>query len=178
MIVEDRSIMLLVDSEYSFRSDELQTWYESSDPFAERGPRDRFNTNQQHFTRRKLTTRRQGGVMTSAAVLTMIVGACSDDPQAPQKTQPPAATDFAFVTTTDYQTGSASVIWLDSKYATEKDVVPLHSDAVARFFDGYIYVINRYLGDNIQILDPANGYTTVRQFTVGNGTDPHDILVV
>ena len=70
--VEDRSIMLLVDSNYSYRSDELQAWYSRPDkPFGNRGNRNRFNTNSQAFHRRKLASRREGGVMTSAAVLTM-----------------------------------------------------------------------------------------------------------
>ena len=33
-------------------------------------------------------------------------------------------------------------------------------------------------GDNIQILDPENDFSTVRQFSVGAGSDPHDILVL
>ena len=71
ILVEDGSILLLVDSAYSYRSDELQTWYDSPDPFGNKGERNRFNTNQQVFKRRALKTRRQGGVITSAAVLTM-----------------------------------------------------------------------------------------------------------
>ena len=70
--VEDRSIMLLVDSNYSYRSNELQAWYSRPDkPFGNRGNRNRFNTNSQAFHRRKLASRREGGVITSAAVLTM-----------------------------------------------------------------------------------------------------------
>ncbi|MEE3179493.1 MAG: DUF1588 domain-containing protein, partial [Verrucomicrobiota bacterium] len=70
--VEDRSIMLLVDSNYSYRSNELQAWYTRPDkPFGNRGNRNRFNTNSQAFHRRKLTSRREGGVITTAAVLTM-----------------------------------------------------------------------------------------------------------
>ena len=70
--VEDRSIMLLVDSNYSYRSNELQAWYTRPDkPFGNRSNRNRFNTNSQAFHRRKLTSRREGGVITSAAVLTM-----------------------------------------------------------------------------------------------------------
>ena len=70
--VEDRSIMLLVDSNYSYRSNELQAWYSRPDkPFGNKGNRNRFNTNSQAFHRRKLASRREGGVITSAAVLTM-----------------------------------------------------------------------------------------------------------
>jgi len=70
--VEDRSIMLLVDSNYSYRSDELQAWYTTPDkPFGSKENRNRFNTNTQDFRKRKLNSRREGGVITTAAVLTM-----------------------------------------------------------------------------------------------------------
>ncbi|MEK6235034.1 MAG: DUF1588 domain-containing protein, partial [Planctomycetales bacterium] len=80
IMVEDRSIMLLIDCNYAYRSDELQSWHADAKPFGNRGNRNRFNTNQQTFRRRKLDTRRRGGVLTSAAVLTMT--------SAPLRTQP------------------------------------------------------------------------------------------
>jgi hypothetical protein len=88
------------------------------------------------------------------------------------------ATDFAFITTTDFVTGSSSVIWLDSAHTHTNNVRAVYSDAVCRYFGGFVYVVNRYGADNIQILDPANGFSTVRQFSVGSGSDPHDILVI
>ncbi|MEE9271154.1 MAG: T9SS type A sorting domain-containing protein [Candidatus Krumholzibacteria bacterium] len=89
-----------------------------------------------------------------------------------------AALEFAFVTTTDFVTGSASQVLADGSHVATKDVATVHSDAVCRYFDGLVYVVNRFGGDNIQILDPGAGYATVRQFSVGNGSDPHDIWVV
>ena len=71
IMVEDRSIMLLVDSNYSYRSDEMQSWYRDKVPFRNRGNRSRFNTFGQKFIRRNLDTRREGGVITSTATLTM-----------------------------------------------------------------------------------------------------------
>ena len=71
IMVEDRSIMLLVDSNYSYRSDEMVSWYKDTIPFRNRGNRNRFNTGSQRFTRRSLESRREGGVITSAAALTM-----------------------------------------------------------------------------------------------------------
>src|SRR5262249_13875217 len=47
-----------------------------------------------------------------------------------------------------------------------------------RWAFGLIYVVNRYQADNIQILDPSNSFHTVREFSVGNGTNPQDIAVV
>ncbi len=88
------------------------------------------------------------------------------------------AADFAFVTTTDYITGNSSVVWHDGSYTHDNNVRSLHSDAVARYYDGLIYVVNRMGADNIQILDPENGFSTIRQFSVGAGSDPHDIVVL
>jgi hypothetical protein len=71
ILMEDRSIMLLVDCNYAYRSDELQSWYNDEVPFGNRENRNRFNTNQQQYIKRKLTDRREGGVITSAAIMTM-----------------------------------------------------------------------------------------------------------
>ncbi|NIO02235.1 MAG: T9SS type A sorting domain-containing protein [Candidatus Latescibacteria bacterium] len=89
-----------------------------------------------------------------------------------------ADTEFAFITTTDFSSGSASVIWLDGSYTVEKNVVSLHSDAVARYYDGLIYAVNRLGADNIHVLDPNNNFATVLQFSVGNGSNPSDIAFV
>jgi hypothetical protein len=89
-----------------------------------------------------------------------------------------SAGDWVFITTTDYITGNSSVIHPGPPITVDCNVRSLHSDAVARYFEPYIYVVNRKGGDNIQILDPANNYSTVRQFSVGAGSDPHDILVL
>jgi hypothetical protein len=88
------------------------------------------------------------------------------------------ATEFAFVTTTDYSSGCTSVIWLDPGYTTDICVTPIHSDAVARWYGGLIYVINRAGADNIQILDPEDGFATLSQHSAGNGTNPKDIAFI
>ena len=89
-----------------------------------------------------------------------------------------AADDFAFVTTTDFFTGSASTISLDGSYTVDKNVASIHSDARARYYDGYIYVVNRKGADNIQVLDPNDDFATVREFSVGAGSNPADIAFV
>jgi len=89
-----------------------------------------------------------------------------------------AAGDYAFITTTDYTTGSSSVIRLDGDHTTEIDAAVINSDAVSRWYDGLIYVVNRSGGDNIQILDPDDDFSTVDQFSVGNGSNPQDIAFV
>jgi hypothetical protein len=89
-----------------------------------------------------------------------------------------ASGDFAFFTTTDFTTGNCSVIELDGSYTVRKNLQPICADAVARYYDGLIYVVNRDGCDNIQVLDPEDDFDTVLQFTTGNGSDPHDIAFV
>ena len=72
ILVEDRSVMLLIDSNYAYRSDELQSWYANpAKPFGNKGNRNRFNTKVQKFEKRQLSNRREGGIITTAAILTM-----------------------------------------------------------------------------------------------------------
>jgi DNA-binding beta-propeller fold protein YncE len=85
------------------------------------------------------------------------------------------------VLTTDFSTGSYSVVDLTTRNVT-RDIRRggVHSDAVARAFGGRIYVVNRLNADNIQVIDPQQGYTTPAnaQVSVGNGTNPQDIAFV
>jgi hypothetical protein len=84
---------------------------------------------------------------------------------------------FILVATTDYTTGSTSTLDL-STAAPTINVEPIHSDAVVRHYGGLAYVLNRYLADNLQILDPCNNFDTIDQFSTGNGSNPHDIVFV
>jgi hypothetical protein len=52
---------------------------------------------------------------------------------------------------------------------------PVYHDAVARWHDGLVWVVNRGGADNIQVLDPAQGFDTVRQFSLGLGRNLQDI---
>ena len=89
-----------------------------------------------------------------------------------------SATDTrAFVLTSDYSSGSLSVGDLDTRVIT-RDVASAYSDARLRWFDGLLYIVNRFGQDNIQVINPAANYATVRQFSVGNGSNPQDIAVV
>ena len=94
---------------------------------------------------------------------------------------PLTSPNTAFVLTTDFTTGSYSVVDLATRNVT-KDIRPggVHSDALARAFGGRVYVVNRLNADNIQIIDPQQGYTTPAnaQVSVGNGTNPQDIAFV
>jgi DNA-binding beta-propeller fold protein YncE len=48
------------------------------------------------------------------------------------------------------------------------------SDARVRWYDGRVYVVNRFGADNIEVLD-GTSYSLIRQFSVGNGANPYDI---
>src|SRR5438552_1183735 len=85
-----------------------------------------------------------------------------------------AAESRAFVVTSDFQSGSFSVVNLDTR-AVSEDVAGVWSDATLRWYDGKVYVVNRAGQDNIQVIDPAASYATVFQFSTGAGSNPQDI---
>src|SRR5439155_991049 len=41
-----------------------------------------------------------------------------------------------------------------------------------------VYIVNRFLGDNLQVLDPAHGLATLLQCSTGPGSNPHDVAVL
>ncbi|MFP6874972.1 MAG: DUF1592 domain-containing protein [Verrucomicrobiales bacterium] len=71
IMVEDRSVMLLVDSNYSYRTSDMASWYRPGVPFNGKGNRGRFGTNSLVYTRQAVNSRREGGVITCAATLAM-----------------------------------------------------------------------------------------------------------
>ena len=79
----------------------------------------------------------------------------------------------AFVTTTDFSSGGLRRIDLDTR-AVLPGEAPVHTDTRVRWYNGRIYVINRFGQDNIQVVDPAT-LATVKQFSTGNGSNPADI---
>ena len=107
------------------------------------------------------------------AACTLCLAACEDEVNTVPPYQVPA--DYAFVTTANASTGAAAVVSADTLLSRACSLQPIHVNAVARFFEGRIYVVNRAGADNIQVLDPYSGFATIRQFTVGIGSDPHDI---
>jgi len=87
---------------------------------------------------------------------------------------PAAAWDEFLVLTTDYVTyGGATAVDHDD-WSADIDAATITSDAIARWHDGLYYVVNRVTA-NIQVLDPDQGYATLRQFSVGVGRNPQDI---
>lgn len=87
-----------------------------------------------------------------------------------------AAESRAFVLTTDFSTGSLSTVDLSTR-AVSQDVEPAGSDATFRWYQGNLYVVNRFGGDNVQVIDGAT-MNTMHQWSTGNGTNPQDICFV
>jgi hypothetical protein len=84
-----------------------------------------------------------------------------------------ATSSKAFVLTTDFSTGGLSAVNLNT-HAVSQDIASVYSDATLRWYNGHVYVVNRFGQDNIQVIDPAT-YATQLQFSTGNGTNPQDI---
>ena len=84
----------------------------------------------------------------------------------------------AVVVTTDFETGLLATVGVARPHAVAHPGSPIHADAVVRAFGDRIYVVNRFLGDNLQVLDPARGLATVLQCSTGPGSNPHDVAVV
>lgn len=114
--------------------------------------------------------------MLVAASLTL-AGCVGGQVEGPDFTPPPPPEAAAvFVVTTDFQTGSYATFPVDEPGSVLTNLGRIHSDAVALYHDGLVYVINRLGGDSIQALDPQAGYATLWECSVGNGTNPHDLI--
>jgi len=85
----------------------------------------------------------------------------------------PALAARAYVVESDFSTGSFSGVHTGTKLP-DCDVASVFSDARVRWYNGRVYVINRFGADNIEVLDGAS-YGLVKQFSVGNGANPYDI---
>ncbi len=83
-----------------------------------------------------------------------------------------------FVYATDFASGNLASVAFGAPPVATPNVATVCSDAVLRHHQGLLYVIERFGCDNVRVLDPANGFQLVRQFSVGNGSNPNDIVVV
>ncbi|MCB1173029.1 MAG: hypothetical protein KDK39_05675 [Leptospiraceae bacterium] len=72
--------------------------------------------------------------------------------------------------------GRFSLMTLDG--IPQANSVNIHSDAALRYANGKVYIINRLNRDNIQVLNPDLLFATEREFSVGIGSNPHDIALV
>lgn len=86
------------------------------------------------------------------------------------------ATPRVILTTTDFSTGSLSAVAGDGTVAD--DLLLIHSDARVRAFNGRVYILNRLGQDNIIVLDEDDISTPLNQYSTGDGSNPHEIVVV
>lgn len=89
--------------------------------------------------------------------------------------------NVAFVLTSDGTTGSYTVVDLASRQVFQDiNRAGVHNNAVARFFGGRVYVVNRLGGDSIRIIEPQQGFITPPNGTlsVGQQTNPQDMAFV
>jgi hypothetical protein len=87
------------------------------------------------------------------------------------------AEDRVHASCTDYSTGMLSAFAAENPWTVYSDLLSLHSDAVLRWQGGQLCVIHRMGADNIQVIDPDNGYETLSQFSVGTASNPQDLVV-
>jgi hypothetical protein len=106
-----------------------------------------------------------------ALLLAVVACAVATRSAHPQQTR-------AFIAATDFMTGSLADITFGPPRVATSNVASISSDPALRWYDGLVYVINGFNHDNIQVLDPANDFNVARQFSVGNGSNPHDIEFV
>ena len=85
-----------------------------------------------------------------------------------------------FATTTTYEIfGSTALLDMESPFAGVLDPYTIHSDAVARQQGRYLYIVNRLFADNVLVLDAADSYSVVTQFSVASaGLNPRDIEAI
>jgi len=97
---------------------------------------------------------------------------------APCQIEPSAPTKL-LITTTDFASGGLSVVELPG-LAVDTDLALTSTDAIATTHGGRAYVINRYLYDNIDVLDPSTGWQSQGQYSLTlpgySSVNPHSLV--
>ena len=83
----------------------------------------------------------------------------------------------AFILTTNYMNSSFSVMDMSSE-DMENDIGETHGDDQVRYYDGKVYVVNRFGYDYIEVFDADNNFDKVFEFSTGVETNPHDIAFI
>jgi hypothetical protein len=91
---------------------------------------------------------------------------------------PGAGLERVGVVTSDFgASGKFAVINPDAQISIPT-IANIHSDAVAKFIDGKVFIINRLNRDSILVLNPALGFLPESDYSVGKGNNPQDIVKV
>ena len=112
-------------------------------------------------------------------IILLIFSRCQDITQPPLYTlllNQSSAAKVGVVTTDFGANGRLSILNPDSQIASLSPAL-IHSDAVSRYQDGKVYIINRLNKDTIQTLDTVFFHTEM-EFSVGAGSNPHDFIKV
>ncbi|EQA45736.1 hypothetical protein LEP1GSC050_2352 [Leptospira broomii serovar Hurstbridge str. 5399] len=79
------------------------------------------------------------------------------------------------VVTTDFSSSGRFKVLNPELKISYPGLTPIHSDAVGRYYNSKVYIINRLNRDSIQILDPNLAFQTIAEWSMGAGTNPADI---
>ncbi|MDV6237592.1 hypothetical protein CH379_018320 [Leptospira ellisii] len=79
------------------------------------------------------------------------------------------------VVTTDFGGGGRFKVLNPSLLYAYPGLTPIHSDAVARFGNGRVFVLNRLNRDSIQVLEPNYGFLTIAELSLGSKVNPVDM---
>ncbi|TGK64846.1 hypothetical protein EHQ27_03030 [Leptospira wolffii] len=82
------------------------------------------------------------------------------------------------VVTTDFAGGGRFKVVNPQLLLSYPGLTPIHSDAVARFGNGMVYILNRLNRDSVQVLDPNFAFQTVAEWSMGTATNPADIAIL
>lgn len=89
---------------------------------------------------------------------------------------PAAAQEGPWVVTTDYSLfGRVRQVGANEPWAVSADLATIPGDAVGRHHRGLVYIVGRGGSNLLQIYDPSDGFTLVREFSLGDGRNPQDI---
>jgi hypothetical protein len=89
-----------------------------------------------------------------------------------------ASEEYAFIVTTDYYSAAYySTIEIEAPRDVDASIAPVSTDPVVHYDpdEDMVFVVNRYLADNIQVVEASQDFSTIGQYSVGNGSNPHDI---
>ena len=90
----------------------------------------------------------------------------------------PAAAQEPYIAAacSDYTTGSLGALGSVDPWPGQSDLASIHADAVLTCHGGLVFVVNRLGADNVQVVDPAQDWQTVRQFSVGTASNPQCLV--
>lgn len=118
---------------------------------------------------------RMGLLVVPCAAAMMLCGGCLENPVDADKGE----SGRLFVVETDFQSGKLE--WLSAGgNGLSEDNIPVYSDAAARAYKGYVYILERDGADNITKIDPSAkvAEAVLYQVHLGDGWNPHDIEFV